>query len=62
MSALGGSLLASLGKQVKSVTEISKGFVDDLAGLVGDDKPDQATAAASVEAPPMHLHGASQQA
>ena len=34
-----GSLLASLGKQVRTVTDISKGLVEDLAGLV-EEKPD----------------------
>lgn len=50
MSAIGGSLLASLGKQVKQVTELSKGLVDDLAGLV-EEKPAAAPAASNMEAP-----------
>jgi hypothetical protein len=56
MSALGGSLFGMLGKQVEKVTELSKGLVDDLAGLV-DDKP-AGPPAANMEAPRSSLQDA----
>ena len=51
LSAIGGSLLASLGKGVSRVKELSKGFASDVAGISGGssdlpvpDKPETARA------------------
>ena len=57
LSALGGSLLSTLGKQVKQATELSRGLVDDIKGLTRAEPSQALAAAAQREVPGMPADG-----